>query len=219
MSDSDKPINIPGEKVFSHLVRGEKYQVKNSFSEEFPTHIEIRRSARRRKTISGRIENDRIIVMVPAHLTPQAEERAVASIVEKLRKQHRRKLAQRTMNTTELGHYVSKLDHRYCQGKARPAVVEWSRDVATRWGSCHYRTRTIQLHPALATMPRYVLDYVIVHELCHLTVPGGHTDAFWEAVSAYPKVERARGYLDAASRYETKSPTLDTDEKPRSECR
>ena len=108
MSDSDKPINIPGEKVFSHLVRGEKYQVKNSFSEEFPTDIEIRRSARRRKTISGRIENDRIIVMVPAHLTPQAEERAVASIVEKLRKQHRRKLAQRTMNTTELGHYVSK---------------------------------------------------------------------------------------------------------------
>ena len=64
MSDSDKPINIPGEKVFSHLVRGEKYQVKNSFSEEFPTDIEIRRSARRRKTISGRIENDRIIVML-----------------------------------------------------------------------------------------------------------------------------------------------------------
>lgn len=168
----------------------------------FPEQVEIRRSSRRRKTIAGRIEDDRVIVMVPARLSPQAEERAVASMVEKLRKQQRRKHVRQTMDDTQLAAYVQQLDTRYCGGKAQPAAVEWSRDVKSRWGSCSYRTRTIRLHPALATMPRYVLDYVIVHELCHLTVPGGHTEAFWQAVAAYPKTERARGYLEAASRYD-----------------
>lgn len=164
-----------------------------------PDTVEVRRSSRRRKTIAGRIEGDRVIVMVPAHLSAQAEQRAVASMLEKLRKQQRRTYARQTMAGEELAAYVRQLDNRYCQGKARPTQVEWSRDVTSRWGSCNYRTRTIRLHPALATMPRYVLDYVIVHELCHLTVPGGHTDAFWEAVAVYPKAERARGYLEASS--------------------
>jgi hypothetical protein len=44
-------------------------------------------------------------------------------------------------------------------------------------------------------MPQWVVDYVLVHELAHL-LEAGHTDAFWSLVSAFPKTERARGYLE-----------------------
>lgn len=171
-------------------------------TDSIPDNIEIRRSHRRRKTISGRIENDRVVVMVPAGLSQAAEDKAVADILTKLRKQQRRKNARAYMSDEELATYVRNIDQKYCGGRAQPLHTEWSRDVRTRWGSCTTTTRTIRLHPLLATMPKYVMDYVIVHELCHLTTPGGHTAEFWAAVDAYPKVERARGYLEAAAKYD-----------------
>ena len=47
-------------------------------------------------------------------------------------------------------------------------------------------------------MPAYVLDYVLLHELAHLLAPG-HDDAFWELLQGYPRLERARGYLEGVS--------------------
>ena len=44
-------------------------------------------------------------------------------------------------------------------------------------------------------MPPYVIDYVLLHELTHLLVPG-HGPAFWAELEAYPLTERARGFLD-----------------------
>jgi predicted metal-dependent hydrolase len=48
----------------------------------------------------------------------------------------------------------------------------------------------------LAAEPGWVLDYVIVHELAHLVVPG-HGRRFWGLVDRYPRAERARGWLMA----------------------
>ncbi len=44
-------------------------------------------------------------------------------------------------------------------------------------------------------MPSWVVDYVLVHELAHLLVPG-HSEEFWAWVDRYPKAERARGFLE-----------------------
>lgn len=170
-----------------------------------PENVEVRRSHRRRKTISGRIEGDRVIVMVPAGLSRRAEDKAVTEMLAKLQKQQRRKTARARMSDEELLDYAHRLDRKYCGGKALPQSVEWSRDARSRWGSCTTTTRIIRLHPLLATMPKYVMDYVIVHELCHLTTPGGHTAEFWAAVNVFPKVERALGYLEAAAKYDLNS--------------
>lgn len=76
-----------------------------------------------------------------------------------------------------------------------PASVEWVTNQNRRWGSCTVADRTIRLSHRLQAMPGWVVDYVIVHELAHL-VYADHSDAFWRLVNAYPRAERARGYLE-----------------------
>ena len=44
-------------------------------------------------------------------------------------------------------------------------------------------------------MPAWVVDYVILHELAHLIVPG-HGPRFWRLLEAFPRTERARGFLE-----------------------
>ncbi|MBO7102326.1 MAG: M48 family metallopeptidase, partial [Bacteroidaceae bacterium] len=47
----------------------------------------------------------------------------------------------------------------------------------TRWGSCSV-SNSINLSVYLMTIPSHLIDYVILHELCH-TVHHDHSDAFW----------------------------------------
>ena len=47
-------------------------------------------------------------------------------------------------------------------------------------------------------MPGWVVDYVLLHELAHLVQPG-HGPQFWALLEGYPRLERARGYLQGVS--------------------
>jgi hypothetical protein len=49
------------------------------------------------------------------------------------------------------------------------------REMKSRWGSCQPATGRICINTRLALYPPECLEYVVVHELCHLRVPGhGH---------------------------------------------
>lgn len=51
------------------------------------------------------------------------------------------------------------------------------RDMTSRWGSCNPRTGRICINICLAAYPPQCLEYVVVHELCHL-LEGGHGPRF-----------------------------------------
>ena len=57
------------------------------------------------------------------------------------------------------------------------------RNWRRRWGECHLDGR-LRFNWRLVLLPPESLDYLVVHELAHLIVPG-HPPRFWEAVGKY----------------------------------
>jgi len=68
------------------------------------------------------------------------------------------------------------------------------RSQRTRWGSCSSRS-TISLNWRLIMAPDFVSDYVIYHELAHLTHMN-HSKRFWRLVENYcPRYKEAENWL------------------------
>ncbi len=68
----------------------------------------------------------------------------------------------------------------YADGVGRAPQRVHIRDQKTRWGSCSPRG-TISINWRLLLAPLEILDYVVVHELCHLLHPN-HSPRFWREV-------------------------------------
>jgi predicted metal-dependent hydrolase len=153
--------------------------------------VEVVRSTRRRRTISAHRVGDRIVVSVPARLSRAEEARWVALMVERVLAGERRQRP----SDDELMTRAAALSERYLDGRAVPSSVRWVDNMASRWGSCTPVDGTIRLSRRLAGMPAYVIDYVLLHELAHLLVPG-HGRAFWQVLAGYERLERARGFLE-----------------------
>jgi predicted metal-dependent hydrolase len=153
--------------------------------------IEVRRSTRRRRTVSAYREGDRTVVLIPARMSEAEERRWVGVMLDKLAAQE----SKRTLGDGDLVERAERLSAQYFEGRARPASVRRVTNQNTRWGSCTPAEGSIRLSHRLRGMPEYVVDYVLLHELAHLLVPG-HGPDFWHLLQAYPRTERARGYLE-----------------------
>jgi predicted metal-dependent hydrolase len=159
-----------------------------------PALVEVRRSGRRRRTVSAYREGERTIVLLPARMSKAEEKRWVALMLERLEAQERK----RRPSDSDLAVRARQLSQRYLGGKARPKTVRWVSNQTGRWGSCTPVDRSIRLSDRLQGMPEWVVDYVLLHELAHLLVPG-HGPEFWSVLETYPRLERARGYLEGVS--------------------
>ena len=154
---------------------------------DFP--IDVIRSERRKRTIQASLRDGRIRVMVPAGLEPDEEARVVAALADRVR----RKATAAAVDLTERAH---RLAARY--SLAVPVEILWSERQMRRWGSCTPGDGRIRISSRLASMPGWVLDAVIVHELAHLEV-AGHGSDFKALMGRYELAERAKGYLMAVS--------------------
>jgi len=64
------------------------------------------------------------------------------------------------------------------------------------WGCCDYNTQTIHLNWQIVLSPIKVVDYIVIHELCHLMVPS-HSKRFWKKVEkVMPDFKRYRQWLN-----------------------
>ena len=159
--------------------------------EEF-ARIEVRRSPRRKKTISAEIVGDALVVSMPDRLS-RAEEQEWVEVMSKRMSERARR--DRLNSDGDLARRAARLADRYLDG-IRPGSISWVTNQSSRWGSCTPEDGTIRISLALASYPEWVRDYVIVHELAHLIQPN-HSARFWKLVHRYKLTERARGFLMA----------------------
>ena len=153
--------------------------------------VEVRRSARRRKTISAEIVGDALVVLIPERLSRAEEQEWVTVMAARMSERRRR---ERLNEDGALERKAAELARRY--SLPLPRSIEWVANQQSRWGSCVVAERAVRLSLALADCPAWVRDYVIVHELAHLVV-ADHSADFWNLVARYPLAERARGFLIA----------------------
>ena len=152
--------------------------------------VEVRISARRKKTSEAKWVGGRIVVSVPAHLDRESRQKAIDWLVERLLTRHG---LQSRLGDDELLARAIELSDRYLVG-ARPASVRWVTNQTARWGSCSYYSGDIRVSHRLRAVPEWVLDSVLVHEVAHLTHPD-HSPAFHRLAGRYPRHKEAGVFL------------------------
>jgi hypothetical protein len=155
-----------------------------------PDDVEVRRSTRRRRSVTAYREGGRTIVVVPARMARSDIAEYVVELVGRLDARERR--SRRT--DEQLHARALQLAHRYLDDRAEPRTVRWVSNQHRRWGSCTPVDATIRLSDRLQTMPEHVVDYVLLHELVHLLVPG-HGPDFEAWMQRYPRLLEARAFL------------------------
>ena len=154
--------------------------------------IRVIRSKKRHKTVQAREVDGTLEILAPARMSDKELAPYIVNLKERI--QRRRKKSE--LDNDALEKRASSLNNRYFDNRIKWASIRWVTNQTRRHGSCTPRRGTIRISHRVAAMPRFVQDYVIVHELAHLLEPN-HSKKFWELVYRYPKAERARGYLMA----------------------
>lgn len=159
--------------------------------------VEVRRSARRKRTVTAYRDRDTIVVLLPGRMSVREERQWVDQMVRRILAREARKSG--PQGDAELRDRAVALAETHLRPALAelplPRSVSWVNNQQRRWGSCTPSTRTIRLSARLRPLPFWVVDYVLIHELVHLVEPT-HSARFWSLVAQYPQADRARGFLE-----------------------
>ena len=150
--------------------------------------LEVRRSSRRKKSISVHREGDVIIVNAPMWMPSADVERHARDLVARLRRRESAPASDVELLTRALW-----LRMEFLPEAPEPSAVRWATQES-RWGSCTTLDRSIRISSQLRRAPQYVIDAIIVHELAHL-LRANHGPEFKQLISRYPDNLRADAFL------------------------
>ncbi len=142
------------------FVTGEKLHY---LGRELPLVVQLTTSG----TLSVSLEADSLRIACPAGLR---EEDRGAAISQGLLTWYRERA------TELLRESVERWQPKIGVSAARISIG----DQKTRWGSCSSKG-SLRFNLRLAMVPRVLIDYVAVHELCHL-LEANHSASFWQHV-------------------------------------
>ena len=170
-------------------------------------NVEVRRS--KRKSAAIKITADmQIVVYVPLYVSDNEIERMVISkskwIDEHMLKvqstiDERSKLEKITFEQLkeledQAVEYIPKRVKYYAEKENFIYNKITIKNLVSRWGSCSTKGN-LNFNCLLMLTPDYVIDYIVVHELCHLREMN-HSEKFWaEVEKIMPDYQRAELWL------------------------
>ena len=138
-----------------------------------------------------------IHLYLPMGLTREEEFKYVQQAKKRFESRRRKRELRDKNADQELEKRVQKFNNKYFGGELSWELICYSTEQNSRmFGNCDTKNKTIRISDRLLKMLKFVHDYVPIHELTHLKIPQ-HGPEFWKLLNAYPKTERARGYLMA----------------------
>jgi predicted metal-dependent hydrolase len=153
--------------------------------------VKVIRSRKRVRTISALPEGNVLVVRAPMHVS----KRQLDPIIRDLRERWMR-VRKPKVDDASLNRRAQVLNRIYFNGQLTWKSLKWVNNMTERHASCTPEYRTIRISSDVAKMPKFVQDYILVHELAHL-IEDNHGPRFWKLCARYPLTERARGYLMA----------------------
>jgi predicted metal-dependent hydrolase len=158
-------------------------------------NLALRITRKRVKNINARLVDGELRVSAPSWVSRADVESAAAELARTLVRRERAREVNRQHDAFELARRVAG---RFPE----PPVIngaQFSTAQQSRWGSYSVRSGSIRLNAALRTMPAWVLEAVVAHELVHVSHPD-HSPAFWRLLRRVcPETDRARAFLEGVS--------------------
>lgn len=170
-------------------------------------NVEVRRS--KRKSAAIKITADmQIVVFVPLYVSDNEIEKMVI-LKSKWIDEHMLKVQSRIDERSKLEkitfeqvkeladqavEYIPKRVKYYAEKENFVYNKITIKNLVSRWGSCSTKGN-LNFNCLLMLTPDYVIDYIVVHELCHLREMN-HSEKFWaEVEKIMPDYQRAELWL------------------------